>query len=135
MALYNRKLTDKVQTIIVESLENGLSIAAACGRARISKTAFYDWYNKGAESKTGKYRDFHDAVDNAKNTAQSNFENVIATAADKGTWQAAAWWLERRRPELYNKPEKVVSKFEGVDSLVGVFNDSKKEWDKHKQSK
>ena len=68
----------------------------------------YNWYNKGAEAKSGKYKNFHDAVDNAKNTAQSNFENIIASAANKGTWQAAAWWLERRRPEMYNKPEKVM---------------------------
>lgn len=108
MALYNRKLTDEVQETIVESLENGLSIAAACGRARIAKSTFYDWYNKGAEKKSGKYRDFHDAVDNAKDVAQSNFENIIASAAGKGTWQAAAWWLERRRPDMYNKPDKVM---------------------------
>lgn len=108
MALYNRKLTDEVQETIVESLENGLSIAAACGRACIAKSTFYDWYNKGAEKKSGKYRDFHDAVDNAKDVAQSNFEGVITSAAGKGTWQAAAWWLERRRPEMYNKPEKVM---------------------------
>ena len=108
MALYNRKLTDEVQETIVESLENGLSIAAACGRAGIAKSTFYDWYNEGAEKKSGKKRDFHDAVDNAKDVAQSNFENIIASAANKGTWQAAAWWLERRRPEMYNKPEKVM---------------------------
>lgn len=105
MALYNRKLTDEVQETIVESLENGLSIAAACGRARISKPTFYNWYNRGAEAKSGKYKNFHDAVDNAKDVAQSNFEVVITSAADKGTWQAAAWWLERRRPEMYKLKE------------------------------
>lgn len=105
MALYNRKLTDEVQETIVESLENGLSIAAACGRARIAKSTFYDWYNKGAEKKSGKYRDFHDAVDNAKDVAQANFEGVITSAAGKGTWQAAAWWLERRRREQYKLKE------------------------------
>jgi len=108
MALYNRKLTDEVQETIVESLENGLSIAAACGRARISKPTFYNWYNEGAEKKSGKKRDFHDAVDNAKDVAQANFEGVITSAAGKGTWQAAAWWLERRRSEMYNKPDKVM---------------------------
>lgn len=108
MALYNRKLTDEVQNIIVKSLENGLSIEAACGQARISKPTFYNWYNDGAEKKSGKYKDFHDAVDNAKNVAQSTFENVIASAANDGTWQAAAWWLERRRPDKYNKPDKVI---------------------------
>lgn len=108
MALYNRKLTDEVQDTIVKALENGMAIKSACGQARISEPTYYNWYNRGAEKKSGKYRDFHDAVDNAKDVAQSNFENVIASAANNGTWQAAAWWLERRRPEMYNKPEKVM---------------------------
>ena len=108
MALYNRKLTDKVQDTIVKALENGMAIKSACGQARIAEQTYYNWYNKGAEKKSGKYRDFHDAVDNAKNVAQSNFENVITSTANNGTWQAAAWWLERRRPEMYNKPEKVM---------------------------
>lgn len=108
MALYNRKLTDEVQNIIVKALENGLAIKSACGLAHISEKTFYNWYNEGAEKKSGKKRDFHDAVDNAKNVAQSNFENVIASAANDGTWQAAAWWLERRRPDKYNKPDKVI---------------------------
>ena len=90
MALYNRKLTDEVQDTIVKALENGMAIKSACGQARISEPTFYNWYNKGAEKKSGKYRDFHDAVDNAKDVAQSNFENVIAS------------------PEMYNKPEKVM---------------------------
>lgn len=105
MALYNRKLTDEVQETLIKSLENGLAIKSACGRASISEKTFYNWYNKGAEAKSGKYKNFHDAVDNAKNTAQSNFENIIASAANKGTWQAAAWWLERRRPEMYKLKE------------------------------
>ena len=133
MALYNRKLTDEVQEIIVKSLENGLAIKAACGRARISEQTFYNWYNKGAEKKSGKYRDFHDAVDNAKNTAQSNFENVIASAANNGTWQAAAWWLERRRPEMYKLKEQheIEAKVESdaTVNLLDKIREKRKELD------
>lgn len=113
MALYNRKLTPEVQKIIVKCLENGLSIAGACGKAKINKQTFYNWYNAGAEAKSGKKKEFHDAVDNAKDTAQANFESVIATASTKN-WQAAAWWLERRRPKMYRKKEYKELEFEGT---------------------
>lgn len=105
MALYNRKFTPKVQEIIVNALKNGLSNAAAAGLACISEQTFYNWYNEGAKKKTGKMKEFHDAVDNARDVAQANYENVIATAANDGTWQAAAWWLERRRHNIYGKKE------------------------------
>jgi hypothetical protein len=31
----------------------------------------------------------------------------IAKAANDGTWQAAAWWLERRRPDDYSRRDRV----------------------------
>ena len=121
MALYNRKLTDEVQAIIVNALKNGLSNAAAASLARISEPTFYNWYNKGAEAKSGKMKDFHDAVDNARDVAQANYENVIASAANDGTWQAAAWWLERRRPQQYGKKEKITRRTCMRNAVHGVM--------------
>ena len=128
MALYNRKLTPKVQEIIVKCLESGLSIAGACGKAKIDRSTYYDWYNKGKAAKSGRYKDFHDAVDNAKNTAQANFEGVIAKAT-VDNWQAAAWWLERRRPGMYRKKEYKELEFEGTvkeDVTVNLLDRVKK---------
>ena len=132
MALYNRKLTDEVQAIIVNALKNGLSNAAAASLARISEPTFYNWYNKGAEAKSGKMKDFHDAVDNARDVAQANYENVIASAANDGTWQAAAWWLERRRPQQYGKKEKIEAdvNHKGLSGLADAIAKSK---EKHRR--
>lgn len=132
MALYNRKLTPEVQKIIVNALKNGLSNAAAASLACISEPTFYNWYNEGAKKKSGKMKDFHDAVDNAKSVAQANYENVIATAANDGTWQAAAWWLERRRSHLYGKKEKIEAdvNHKGLNGLADAIAMSK---EKHRR--
>ena len=104
MTKFNEKTCNK----IIEALEKGDSIEGACGYAGINKTTFHRWYNEGANYKSGKKRKFHDDVDNAKDSATDFYENVIYEAAKNGKWQAGAWWLERRRADLYNKPEKML---------------------------
>ena len=49
-----------------------------------------------------------DEVDKAKSHATDFYENAIYEATMKGIWQSAAWWLERRRREVYNKPDKIL---------------------------
>lgn len=46
-----------------------------------------------------RYLDFLDRVEEAEEKSVArNIENV-RKAAEAGTWQASAWWLERRRPD------------------------------------
>ena len=104
MTKFNKTTCDK----IIEALEKGDTINGACGYAGIHKSTFYNWYNEGAKYKTGQKREFHDDVDKAKDTATDFYENVIYQAAKYGKWQAGAWWLERRRADTYNKPDKVM---------------------------
>ena len=102
------KFNDTVCCKIIEALEKGDSIDGACGYAGIDRSTFYAWYNEGATKKSGKKKQFHDNVDKAKSAATDFYENVIYEAAKNGKWQAGAWWLERRRADLYNKPDKVM---------------------------
>jgi hypothetical protein len=102
------KFDDTVCCKIIEALEKGDSIDGACGYAGIHRSTFYAWYNEGATKKSGKKKQFHDNVDKAKSSATDFYENVIYEAAKSGKWQAGAWWLERRRADLYNKPDKVM---------------------------
>lgn len=104
MTKFNKTTIDK----IIEAIKKGDTIQGACGYAGIHKSTFYDWYNEGAKYKSGKKKEFHDRVEIAKASATDFYENVIYDAAKKGKWQAGAWWLERRRADKYNKPDKVM---------------------------
>ena len=50
---------------------------------------------RGDTEKTGKFREFRDAVKRAQADAVLSRIEIIQDAGASGTWQAAAWWLER----------------------------------------
>ena len=108
MAKYNSKFNDTVCDKLIEAFEKGDSIEGACGYAGITSQTYHNWYNKGKDKKSGKWKNFCDRVDTARDSAVDFYENVIYEAAKNGKWQAGAWWLERRKPDLYNKPDKVM---------------------------
>jgi hypothetical protein len=45
-----------------------------------------------------QFATFATAIEEAEADAEVRNVAVIAKAAHDGTWQASAWWLERRRP-------------------------------------
>lgn len=49
---------------------------------------------------------FADAVKRAEGQAEATYSAIVAEAAPK-SWQAAAWWLERRKFEDYGRHERV----------------------------
>jgi hypothetical protein len=57
-------------------------------------------------------RTFSDAVEKAEGEAESRFLTQVARAATTGTWQAAAWWLERRHPDEYGRRERMDIRFD-----------------------
>jgi hypothetical protein len=50
---------------------------------------------------------FRDAVEKAEADAEVRYSAQVAKAATDGTWQAAAWWLERRRHTDYGRKDRV----------------------------
>ena len=124
-------LTREVQSKICEALLAGTTRDAAARCGGICIATFKLWMKKGRESRTGKYSDFSAAVEAAESECQRDFEDVIRKAAqgveevttkeiagkDKDgnpfvrrettkrtvySFQAAAWWLERRRRKDYH---------------------------------
>lgn len=93
------KMTDARVASLLNALRVGNTRRAACAHADISPDTFYRW--KATD------RTFSDAVEKAEGEAEGRYLMHVAQAAQSGTWQAAAWWLERRRNEQFGQRQRV----------------------------
>ena len=105
MAGRKTKLTPTLQDDIVKRIRAGNYIKVSCRAVGISTSTYFDWLKKG-EKGTPPYSEFLYSIKKAEAEAQVNFVAVIARAAPE-SWQAAAWWLERRFPDLWGRREKI----------------------------
>ena len=99
------KLTPVTKEDIIKALRAGNSRRDSALYAGISETTFYSWMARGREGEP-LYSEFLEAVEKAE--AQSVVRNVaIIQRAAEETWQAAAWWLERKRPDDWGRRQRM----------------------------
>jgi transposase len=82
------KYTPDVVERIVQAIQLGSPYNLACQYAGISHETFHQWINNKPE--------FSEAVKEAEGKAVVGWLAKIEKAATSGSWQAAAWKLERR---------------------------------------
>lgn len=111
------KLTPEIQEKIVQAIRAGNYIETAAAYAGIDKTTLYDWLKRGARAKTGKYREFSNAVEKALAEAEVRDVAIIAKAAEKH-WQAAAWRLERKHWQRWGRKERHEVTGEGGGAVI-----------------
>ena len=92
------KRTDARVAALCRLLAGGATRRAASAGAGINSDTFYDWLERDPT--------FSDAVQKAEADAELMFTSIVAAAASD-SWQAAAWWLERRRPDDYGRRDRV----------------------------
>lgn len=83
------------QLAVLVALEHGCTRRAAASAADIHHSTLYAWMHNDPT--------FSDAVEKAENTAEARATTLVVKAAYEGQWTAAAWWLERRRPDQYGR--------------------------------
>jgi hypothetical protein len=112
MADYDIQIAERFLTAI----RGGSTLDTALDYAGLSKAAFEGWLEAAiAESDRVERGEapravlkplmaFWDAYKKAR--VEPIVRNVarVQQAAQDGSWQAAAWWLERAVPELYGRP-------------------------------
>lgn len=81
----------------IRALEFGCTRDAAAGAAGVTRSTFYRWLDDGT---------FRDAVEKAELKAEAAYTLAVQQAVPKN-WQAAAWWLERRRHESFGRRDRV----------------------------
>ena len=109
----------------MQALNAGAFFDDACSYANVSRSAAYEWLAKGkdaraimeehepAEGIAGDtlkltkneqiYMDFADAVERARAGVTVRSLVLIRQAMEGGSWQAAAWYLERTMPQKYGR--------------------------------
>lgn len=95
------KLTPEIQEAFVKAIAEGLNYAQACNVIGVSYTAYRKWRRKG-RSGQGVYGAFVAEIKRAEAEAIRQHLAAVTSARDK-SWQAAAWWLERKYPHIYGQ--------------------------------
>jgi hypothetical protein len=81
------KYTEQNVNRILDALRGGNTRRASCAAGNISQDTFANWLRDHSA--------FSDAVEKAEGEAELRNLAVIQDAT-RTTWQAAAWWLERK---------------------------------------
>lgn len=91
---------------IVDSIRRGTPFKLAAAAGGVSYNTFVRWRNEGAHPDAPRHlRDFCHQVRTAESEAAQRLLGLIESAA-KRNWQAAAWMLERRYPDIFGKDAK-----------------------------
>ncbi len=110
------KLTATVQQEVCKAIAMGMTFELAAQYAGISKTTFFRWMRQGEESEEGSpFRHFWHSVKKAESKGALNALATINRAATDGSWQAAAWLLERRHKYRREAPVEEMDTVELAD--------------------
>jgi len=97
------KLTPDVQNRIAQAIQLGATYEQAANYGGVHYTTFGEWMRRGAAAKAGKFRSFYETIKDAEGKSVVGWLAKIEKAANDGSWQAAAWKLERRYPGDYGR--------------------------------
>lgn len=97
------KFTDETTKKIIEAISVGATYEHACAYAGVSYVSFNAWMKKGEAAPSGQFLEFFKSIKEAEAKAVLKWSALIDKAATNGEWQAAAWKLERRYPNIYGK--------------------------------
>lgn len=122
------KLNDETKDIILKHIADGMPVKLSCMAAGVSENTFYQWKRKGSREPNGYYGKFFKEVQTAEGQAIS-VKMMQVHAASQRSWQAAAWWLERRYPEYFGRREFLQTELTGKDGGSININSEQKIYD------
>lgn len=102
----NSNLTPEVQKAICAGIRNGMPVEHVMDYVGLTDDTFYRWMRQGKSdhSEDRQYIAFRKAVKKARAAnIRRHIKNIIRHSGD--TWQASAWFLERRDAKNFGKKE------------------------------
>lgn len=112
------KLTPERQEKIVQALASGNYLQVAARYAGIHPNTLNDWLDRGRREQAridddqepseaeATYLELFQKVEQARAQAEVRSLALIQRAANDGTWQAAAWYLERSFPARWGRKQQ-----------------------------
>lgn len=97
------KLDNKGAEDALRLVSNGISNVDICAYLGVAESTFYAWIS---EPKTDAQRKLSDGIKKAEIERKAWYLQKILNAAAEGSWQAAAWYLERRYPKEFAKAKR-----------------------------
>ncbi len=106
------KLTPEITKQFCDAIASGLTYTDACNLVGLSRNTFHEWIarDEGTDPDrpaTAPYANFANSIKRARAKRDQRYVAVIEKAAESGTWQAAAWFLERTNRSAYGRNESV----------------------------
>jgi hypothetical protein len=98
----NSKMTTPRVEAALNGLRSGYTRTAAAAAAGVTRMTFYRWMDDDT---------FRDEVEKAEGMAEAAYTTAVANAVPR-SWQAAAWWLERRRYQDYARRDQLEVKMD-----------------------
>ena len=95
--------TAAIRERVAQAIRMGATYEHAALYGGVSYDTFNRWMQRGERAGRGEFREFRDAVKAAEGEAVLLWLAKIEKAATDGSWQAAAWKLERRYPAAYGR--------------------------------
>jgi hypothetical protein len=89
------KYTPETVGKLLQAIKLGATYKLACDYAGIDQSTFHDWMKNKPE--------FSTQLKEAEGSGAVGLLARIQKEATDGTWQAAAWILERRYPDMYGR--------------------------------
>lgn len=115
------KLTPEVQKRLTEAIKAGNYYEAACGFAGIGYSTFRRWMLRGEKAKSGKYRQFWEAVTRAELEAEVRMVAQWQKHMPED-YRAIRDFLERRFPDRWGRRYSLDMKQE-IKGQVELKND------------
>lgn len=104
------KYTPETVDKLTQAIRLGATYVLACDYAGISERTFRSWMEA--------YPPFLQSVKEAEGAAAVGWLAKIEKAASDGNWQAAAWKLERRYPQMYGRNVTEISGANGGPIVI-----------------
>lgn len=99
---------------LTAALKAGNYIETACQYAGLGYSTYFKWMQEAkADDAPPELVEFMESVESARAQAIVRNVKLIQDAAQNGTWQAAAWWLERSQPTMWGRNDKVRQEVSG----------------------